>query len=416
MNVSLILHFYQPPTQDEKVFRSVYDQSYLPILKLLRFYKSIRMTFNLPLSFLEQMEKYGYSSWIKEVKEYVDQERIELTGSGAYHPLLTEIPENDRNSHIILNEYSLGYYFGSHKGFEGENALLIKNVNGFFSPELAMDGTLLDSLIDLGYKWTVVEEYSLDGEEIKRHRNDPVFEYKDTEFSILKRNKDLSNLISFKKDSSTSGIFSFLNRIKNDSNGEVIATDAETFGHHNPEGIDLLESLIQYFNEKGIPMIKAGELIEDSIPISVTNLHKSSWSFHDDAHTFPLELWKKEGNDVHKSLWELLFAFSSKYDIDTYYDIDGFETVPIWKDTGISELSDEIRSQIELKLTLLKTQNSDQFWWASKETVNGKLLFNDHLILKNLELYKWMLEMDPDEKLQKLVEKAEETVVGTFGE
>lgn len=80
------------------------------------------------------MDKYGYYEWIDDVKNLYDNERVELVGSGAYHPLLTQLPIELMEDQIILNEKGLGYYFGSRKDFEGSPAIMLKDVKGFFPP------------------------------------------------------------------------------------------------------------------------------------------------------------------------------------------------------------------------------------------------------------------------------------------
>ena len=133
MNIGFLFHLYQPIIQEEVTFRKVAGESYLPLVKFLKDKKYLKVTLNTPLSLLEQMDKYGYNEWLSDVKTLVESGRVELVGSGAYHPLLTKIPVDIAERQVILNEFGLGYYFGRRTGFEGESAVLVKNLNGFFT-------------------------------------------------------------------------------------------------------------------------------------------------------------------------------------------------------------------------------------------------------------------------------------------
>jgi predicted glycosyl hydrolase (DUF1957 family) len=369
----------------------------------------------MPLSFVEQMDKYGYQDWLNEVKEYIEQERIEVTGCGAYHPLLTELNETDSLEQIILNEYGLGYYFGSHKGFEGENAIMIKNVKGFFPPELAVDSSLIDKIHDLGYEWTIVERYTIGGTMAESYEHDPIFKLKDKDLYLVVRDRELSNIISFKNDSSTQNIFDEFRKKSEVASDIVLAMDAETYGHHNREGVSLFESIIQFLNDNSFTTSTISKMLEENYPKEVDEIVKSSWSFHDEVHKTPIDLWKKEGNKIHKVLWELLNAFSKEFKgYEVYSDIEGKETIPVWKEGTLDSLSEEQKKQITIKLLLLKAQNSDQFWWASKDKVGQKILFDRTLVEKNFENYDKILQLEPREKLSKLLEIAREKVKKEF--
>ena len=56
-----------------------------------------------------------------------------------------------------MNEYGLGYYFGSTRGFEGEPSVVLKDVGGFISSSSFVDDTVIKILNNLGYKWVAVE-------------------------------------------------------------------------------------------------------------------------------------------------------------------------------------------------------------------------------------------------------------------
>jgi predicted glycosyl hydrolase (DUF1957 family) len=250
---------------------------------------------------------------------------------------------------------------------------------------------------------------------VKSYEHDAVFKLKDMDFYAVKRERPLSNLISFKGDSSTQNIFEGFNKLKNNTREIVLAMDAETFGHHNKDGIELLDQIIQYFNDNGITTSTISQIVDDSFPKEIDEVLKSSWSFHDVIHETPLDLWNKKGNVVHKVLWELVNGFSKEFKgYETHAEVDGLETIPVWKEDSLEKVSEDQKKQIQIKLLLLKSQNSDQFWWASKDKVGEKVLYDKTLIERNFENYDKILESEPNEKLSKLLEKARKVVQKEF--
>jgi predicted glycosyl hydrolase (DUF1957 family) len=207
---------YQPVTQERGFFNAIYSSCYYPLLKLIKNKKDFRVTLNTPLSLLQQMDAYGHSDWIELLKDLVSNEKIELMGSAAYHPLLTKIPQQIAEEEIILNEYGLGYYLGRRSGFEGEPSILIKDLNGFFPPELAVNQNLITSLCSLGYKWVIADELAVP-------KGPGIYELKEENIKLVIRSRDLSNAISFKRDSDISEIKGMLNGDK------VIVLDGETW-------------------------------------------------------------------------------------------------------------------------------------------------------------------------------------------
>ena len=139
MKIVFLLHLYQPSIQVEAEFNTICTQVYFPLIKYIKNKKNFSAVLSIPLSLIEQMDRYGHKSWIEDVKILFENERIELTGGAAYHPLLTKIPEIFVEKQIVLNEYGLGYYLGRKSGFEGEASIMIKNLDGFFPPELALN-------------------------------------------------------------------------------------------------------------------------------------------------------------------------------------------------------------------------------------------------------------------------------------
>ncbi len=378
MKIAFLLHLYQPATQEESLFRRVFTQSYQPLIKLIKNKKNVGFTLNVPLSLLEQMDRYGYKDWIADVKDLYHSERVELVGSAAYHPLLTKISENSAEQQIILNEYSLGYYFGSHQGFEGEPSLMLKNVNGFFAPECAVNESVANLVGQLGYSWMLVDEPAL-GEGVT-----PETYYRAGSGSLkfVPRNTAISNLLSFKRDTGVSDVVSALKRYGSDV---VVALDGEMFGHHFSEGMLLLEELMSAFNREDIKLVTVSELLNTFDEKKIPGLKESTWGADENdtknGNIYPF--WFCKGNKSQELLYKLdqkiAEAFSRNFRL---LDIQDYDTVPFWITSGTNDV---LNSYLSALLPFLKSQQSDKYWWASnKLTFLGSVLSHKGMILASL--------------------------------
>ena len=163
----LLIDFYQPSIYNESVVKKVISDFHLPLIRILKMYKSLPFSISVPLSTVELWEDFGFESLISELRDLRQNEnqsqnenqgdRIEMLSSSPYGVVLNGLPENIVESQIILNEYGLGYYFGSTRGFEGEPSVVLKDVDGFVSSSSFIDDTVIKILDNLGYKWVAVE-------------------------------------------------------------------------------------------------------------------------------------------------------------------------------------------------------------------------------------------------------------------
>ena len=408
--VAFLLHLYQPPTQDESVFRQIYDECYFPLLKFIKNNKSFSVTLNMPLSFLEQMDRYGYIDWINNVKELVISGRVEITGSAAYHPILTKIDQNSVLKQIILNEYSLGYYFGEHKGFEGENSLLVRDLNGFFPPELALNSELIEILDEAGYTWVISEKNGIE-DSTNNAIGSHIYTLGNRNIRIVTRDSFLSNLVGFKKNQEANDINEIISKRYKEDDISVIALDAESFGHHNKEGLYLLSQIVDYMHNKGIVIKTVNDLISLFTPKMVKEYKETNWSVvsSDSGKKDLYDLWDCTSNKIHTILWKLLKEFEKDLiNVDKFSSSDGYEILPIWINSKLDEIQDKtIRDNVRDSLLLLKSQNSDQFWWSSKKLINEKELFMPGMVFKNILIYKEIIKNRRIAKLENFLLESE---------
>lgn len=405
MEIAFLLHLYQPSTQHESTVRGIAETCYLPLVKLLKTKKNFRLSLSIPLSLIEQMEKYGYTAWISDLKELIEAERVEIVGGAAYHPLLTKIPQGLAEKQIVLNEYGLGYYFGRRMGFEGEKSIMIKNVDGFFPPELAISPDVLKLVSAFDYKWVVADENAIPG----TGEHSGVYRVKNVNTLVVVRNRTLSNHLSFKRDPDVSDI---LNLIKKSG---VVVLDGEEFGHHYNEGIYLLSTLLDELNERDCKVVTVSEYISSVDEEKLDTILESSWGASDTemaaGNIYPL--WSAAGNDLQQLQWDLLnYVVGLNMPSAAPKSVEDMENIAVWKEDVLNELGDvSLIQEIQQDLLLCKATQSDQFWWASKVVLpTGQVLDSPALVARAADLYSQLAELLDDEKARTFVDNKVEEI------
>lgn len=384
MRLALLLHLYQPPIQTEENLRKLAHECYLPLIKFLKNNKNISCTLNIPLSLLEQMDKYGYSVWIKDVKELIDAERVEITGSAAYHPLLTKFSDEVVEEQVILNEYAQGYYFGKNKGFEGEDAFVVKNLNGFFPPELAVSPRIVDVLDKLGYEWFLCDETAVEkGYGVYRFEDENGEKGKN--IVCVVRNRNLSNLISFKRNLDTKDLYNEMDKCQYC----VVALDAEFFGHHFSDGFLILDSIADYLTKTKGEFTTVSEYIhamEDRY-YKISEIKESTWGSLWAENSF--QIWDNKENHIHVIQWDIIYELIAdirkELNIERkYYDPSEYETLAVWLPSEMQKVkNDDIKAWFRLHKLIF----SDWFWWTSKEKFpDGKVAYDPEFIKRGLDV------------------------------
>lgn len=415
MKVGFLLHLYQPITQNQAEFALIFNSCYAPLLKFIKSQKNFRLTLNIPLSLLEQLDKYGYVSWISELKDLVDSERVSLTGCAAYHALLTKIPPRFVEEQVQLNEYGLAYYLGRHTGFEGESSLLIKDLNGFFPPELAINEKVASSIKELGYQWILADECAIS--ENVEHRAG-IYDYGDGDasFKVVIRDRDLSNLISFKRDDDISDVVSAIKDISKKKNYCIIALDGEAFGHHYKDGLLMLGNLISYLSQIGFDFATVDEIITETSKCKgkLDVVRESCWgaSDYDITQGTIYPFWQDLSNDTHNLQWDIVRQIFTQFENTSLIDFStGYETLPIWNSAAVEHIGNpKVKQYVMVEVLLHKCMHSDQFWWASRKKLPiGVYLYNKDMITKAFDLFVQLANVSNNSNLLNyLIQKKED--------
>ncbi len=391
MNIAFLLHLYQPVTQSESVFRSIFQSSYSPLLRRIARTRNFKVSLDVPLSLLEQMDRYGYSGWISELRVLIQSGKVELVGSGAYHPLLSRISPVLVEKEVILNEFGQGYYLGDHSSLEGEPAIVLHDVRGFFPPELAINDSVLEVLDTLGYSWVLVDESAIPFDLTYPHKHG-VYHYKDFSARVVCRNRSLSNALSFKRDLNMDVFSRALNFAKANDHSFVIALDGEFFGHHYDDGLVLLDSFVDLVHSLDGEFVTVSEYVDIVPDRTLKTLQESSWgaSNADMQQGNPYPFWVDPTNALQNTLWSLvdILQHTCAPVASSVGDLSDYATAPIWLASGLSQISDSVlRRKVAREILLLKALHSDMFWWASKKTLlTGDRLFNAQMVRKGLAL------------------------------
>ena len=101
------MHFYQPPTQELKITKSVLENCYLPLLRMLSAKSGFGLTLNISGSLMIQLKKSGANEFFDLIKQLIADGKIEMVNSAMYHPLMPITPKDVLERQIVKNSQTL---------------------------------------------------------------------------------------------------------------------------------------------------------------------------------------------------------------------------------------------------------------------------------------------------------------------
>lgn len=362
-----LLHFYQPPTQTHDILRKVADESYRPLLKVLREHPNARVAVNMQGVLTEMLLEHGLRDVVDQLRRLAEMGRIEFVGSGKFHPILPLIPAEEAKRSIAENADTNAAAFGA-----------TWNPRGFFPPEMCYSREIVPALAEAGHEWFIMSgigcpvEWPID----RVHR----VRARDSSLSVLFRDDVRSNRISFRETNPQAFIDDLSGVGGNREAYVVTAMDAETFGHHITDWErDFLSATIALLSHQGrraahrVRMVLPSELLSLYPEGDTIEPHPSSWSTSNDdlGAQNPFPLWKSPGNRLHDLQW-------------AYVD-HCLAVIALAKRhaNGAEAKKFAILAEQRLQPAL----HSCQFWWASKRPMwdvpmvhRGFLLLNEVLL------------------------------------
>ena len=358
-----LLHFYQPPTQTHEILLKVTEESYRPLLRVLKEHPTARLAINIQGVLTELLQDHGLGDVVEGLRELGERGQVEFVGSGKFHPILPLIPESERKRSIAANAATNRAAFGESW-----------KPKGFFPPEMCWSADIAQSIHASGHSWVILSGVACPAE----WPTNTVYRApanSDT-IAVLFRDDVRSNRISF-KETNPEQFVDELVRIGHGEDAYVLtAMDAETYGHHiqnwEREFLGDTIALIDQRHKRGahkVRMVLPSELVDLFPAGPVIEPHASSWSTSNDdlaAHN-PYPLWKAPGNRVHELQWEYvdhcldLVAVARRY--ATNDDAKKFATM----------------AQERLEPAL----HSCQFWWASRRPMWDVTMIHRGFLLLN---------------------------------
>ncbi len=325
------LHFYQPPTQKKFWIKKIAAEAYRPILLGLKKQPRNKVTLNVCGVLLELLETYGEQDIILLIKDLLEGDQIELTGSAKYHPLLPFLPKEEARRQIQLNEETLKKYFGA-----------LWHKKGFFPPEMGYDRSGAELVRELGYQWMIVDELSFP-RELGRVDYSQVYQIAGLQdFHIYFRERKMSWIILSGQIGTGKLLIDSLGERLQKHEYLLTAMDGETFGHHRP-GLERL--LFEIHDSESLENILISDLPKYFTKSSVIEPIPSTWALmeKDLEEKKPFSRWKDPDNSIQSAQWEL-----TDLAIETLHvakkDSAGYQAARVLLDRAL---------------------HSDQFWWAS---------------------------------------------------
>ncbi len=291
--VSLLLHIYQPPTQSPGVLRRVDEECYTPLLRLLS-ETGCPVALNINWSLTEQLVREG-----SEVPGLIRSAgSLELTDSGAYHPILPLLERRDVERQLMLNRERSARHLGD------------RSPTGVFPPEMAWDPSLAGLLRGMGYRWAVTDDLPW----VHSGRPAPFDSIPETDgLLVFLRSNFWSNRIAFHALDGEQTARELADGLSLWSGGGdayvLLAMDGETFGHHRSGSLErFLQPFLMALEEmEDVELATPGRLAGLFPPLPAV-VPAGSWSTTGadlDAGR-PWPLWDDRSNPVHVALRELV--------------------------------------------------------------------------------------------------------------
>jgi len=260
--------------------------SYTRIMRALDEHPDIKFTINISGCIFLRWEELGYHDLIKRIGRLIKKGQIDLTGTVAYHPLMPLVPEEEIKRQIKENEKILKKHFGQHF-----------KPRGFFFPELAYSPATAKIVKEMGYKWLLLDEIAVNGQTGTAEFN-KIYKDKNSGLDIVIRSRELSH--SFVPEMITKIINK--NNVKQDL--AITATDAELYGLRHIDHSAIFEKLLK---RPELKTITISEFIKSHEERTMINPPKHSWATSEKElkKSEPFNLWKEDGNEVQKKLWQL---------------------------------------------------------------------------------------------------------------
>ncbi|MBY9016645.1 MAG: hypothetical protein KGD68_13210 [Candidatus Lokiarchaeota archaeon] len=357
-----LLHMYQPTFQDSRVLQQIDKECYKPLLRMLDEHDNVKISFNINAVLIEMLNEFDLCDTIEILQNLESSNKIEITGTAKFHPILPLIPQKESEHQIKINEEIIKNNF---KHWER---------GGFFPPEMSISSQVAKYIRELGYKWVIMSGIACPVDWL----TDQIYTSPNG-LMLFFRDDILSNKIAFNNITAKGFVEEIKGKLKENKEQKqknkfiITAMDSETFGHHIKKfERTFLSKALELINEqKEIKM----EFISDLSKFFPINEEKiipkdSSWSttYDDMKADIPYPLWDHPDNRVHTLYWKIVRSLNNlmnlidNLDLNQNWDAERHYNTSRWfYDRGIC---------------------SDTTWWGNPD----RGTWSPNLIYKGIEL------------------------------
>jgi len=359
-------HIYQPPNWSPRIIKKVANESYRPIISILKRNPKIKITLNISASLTEQLHELGLKDVITGFAKLAKKKQVEFTGTAIYHPILPLLPTNEIIRQIKINTKINQKYFGK-----------VYSPRGFFPPEMAYGRKVATAIELLGYKWILTDEICYNGR-LDSAKLNTAYKIKNTKVNIIFRNRYISDYFSFHSNPNNPQYF--WNEVKHEGRNKpalITGMDGENLGHHRLGWDIFWENLV---TDEKVSTLTMSELLKKYKKTKIISPRRGNWSSQprEISQGVPYILWDDPHNKIHGYQWHLI--------------------------RHVAELVEKNKTHKNYKTArelLDKRMASDQMWWASakpwwslsiikkktKELVEiSNLLIKDNKLTKKLSM------------------------------
>lgn len=287
---ALVLHFYQPPTQNLSVTGEILTSCYLPVLRALVANPQAKITFNISGSLILQLKELGAEDFFVALKALTDRGQVELLNSPIYHPLMPLTPAASSVRQLQYNREVLLQTCG-------------KEPTGFFPPELAVNEDILREVAK-AYPFAIVDQSSLSSSfDINVCLTTPVYDFEG--IKLIASQRMLTEFLrSYPGNLLKEKVQQFVSQCEPDGSVFCCATDVEVFGHHYQERLELFGEITK---DPEFEFITCSELVNRTAGIKITKIVPSTWQTSPEqlANHNSYPLWQDPGNQLQKEYFDL---------------------------------------------------------------------------------------------------------------
>jgi hypothetical protein len=144
ISLALTLHNHQPVGNFGWVFAEVYGKAYEPMVAALERHPAVRVGLHYSGPLLEWLEAQQ-PAFIGRVRGLVERDQVEVLGGGLYEPILSALPERDRQGQLARMRDRVQSLFGVAP-------------SGAWLAERVWEPDVPTALASAGYEWTILDD------------------------------------------------------------------------------------------------------------------------------------------------------------------------------------------------------------------------------------------------------------------